>query len=136
MKECCRCNENKDLAEFGLKVSAVDGLSSSCKICDKLYARQYRLNNRHAIQERELLKRYGMPLGGYAEMLSAQEGCCDICGIHEKHTQAQRLHVDHDHETGTIRSLLCHHCNTAIGSLKDSSEVTHKATLYLIKHGK
>lgn len=41
------------------------------------------------------------------------------------------LHVDHDHETGLIRGLLCHHCNTLLGHAKDSVDVLEAAIVYL-----
>jgi hypothetical protein len=47
----------------------------------------------------------------YARMLAAQGGGCAICGATPK---TRRLHVDHDHKTGTVRGLLCHRCNRAL----------------------
>lgn len=46
-----------------------------------------------------------------------------------------RLSVDHDHQTGKIRGLLCNNCNRAIGLLKDSSDILYKAAKYIEKGG-
>lgn len=65
-------------------------------------------------------------------MLAAQGGVCAICG--ETNASGRDLSVDHDHETGEIRQLLCSNCNTGIGLLKDNPELLIKASAYLMKH--
>ena len=54
-------------------------------------------------------------------MLEAQGGVCMICK--EPRPEERTLHVDHDHETGEIRGLLCFRCNNAIGDLRDDYEL-------------
>ena len=56
------------------------------------------------------LKRYGLTAGAYNKLLKAQHNCCAICGRH-KSLFTKRLHVDHDHDTGKVRGLLCTGCN-------------------------
>ena len=55
----------------------------------------------------------------------ASDGKCQICGTVEK------LHLDHCHNTGKIRGLLCMRCNTAIGRMHDDPELLRKAIAYL-----
>jgi len=45
--------------------------------------------------------------------------------------EARTLHVDHDHETGAIRGLLCFSCNNALGDFRESSDLFHAAAGYL-----
>jgi Recombination endonuclease VII len=52
---------------------------------------------------------------GYPELFEAQGGVCAICG---KPPGERALHVDHDHETGQVRGLLCYSCNTKLGWLE------------------
>ena len=59
---------------------------------------------------------YGMAPGQYETMLEEQEGKCQIC--HE--TRGTDLVVDHCHDSGVIRGLLCSRCNTMLGMAKDS----------------
>lgn len=66
----------------------------------------------------------------YNEMLLAQNMSCAICERHQSSFK-RTLAVDHDHKTGEIRGLLCHSCNTAIGSLKDDYLLVDKASAYL-----
>ena len=62
---------------------------------------------------KHLLKRlYNMTLKQYDQMFEAQNGNCAICGLPEL---MSRLSVDHNHETGKIRGLLCRRCNSGLG---------------------
>lgn len=64
--------------------------------------------------------------------LIAEQG--DVCAICAKPCSTGRaLALDHDHETGQFRGLLCAHCNMAIGQLQDSVEILRSALAYLVK---
>ena len=78
--------------------------------------------NRDAAKHRSLQRNYGITLDDYNRMFIEQGGRCAICGVHQSKLN-KSLNVDHNHETGVVRGLLCHHCNTALGLLKDSSQV-------------
>ncbi|MGE0576133.1 MAG: endonuclease VII domain-containing protein [Reyranella sp.] len=64
-------------------------------------------------------------------MERAQEGRCKICRRPAEEGQWKVLRVDHDHATGKIRGLLCHHCNVALGHFGDSPELLERAAEYL-----
>ncbi len=70
-----------------------------------------------------------MTLEDYERMLEAQNGVCAICG--EPRPDERTLHVDHDHETGVIRGLLCFRCNQAIGSFQEDHDIFQAAADYL-----
>ncbi len=80
-----------------------------------------------------LNKNYGLTVDDYQRMLDCQSGKCAICKRHYSEFK-KRLHVDHDHSTGKVRSLLCHFCNTAIGSFNESVELMEEAIKYLKVH--
>jgi hypothetical protein len=63
-------------------------------------------------------------------MFLEQEGCCMICKIHQSQCK-QNLHVDHDHETGQVRGLLCQKCNHALGLFKDNPQIIQAALEYV-----
>jgi hypothetical protein len=72
----------------------------------------------------------------YEELLRQQNGVCAICGRPEIRTyngKVKNLSVDHDHETGEVRGLLCYKCNLGIGQFEDSIELLDKAKKYLTK---
>jgi hypothetical protein len=71
-----------------------------------------------ASNRRSHLKRvHGITVEDYEAMLAAQRGGCAICGKPPRPDIS--LHVDHDHETGRIRGLLCFPCNNALGDVGD-----------------
>jgi hypothetical protein len=78
--------------------------------------------------DRALQTRYGISREEYDEILCIQNGVCGICGTKPG---ARRLAVDHDHETGEIRGLLCANCNRALGNLKDDHLIAYSAYQYL-----
>jgi len=81
---------------------------------------------------------YGMTVGEHEHMLASQGGVCKVCGQLEvrrhKDGGAVALHVDHDHETGAVRGLLCHKCNVGLGSFNDDPDLLRKAADYIEHH--
>lgn len=58
-----------------------------------------------------------------------------ICNTKPKHEENRNgLFIDHNHETGKIRQLLCLNCNTLLGHASDDIEILTKAIIYLNKH--
>lgn len=95
--------------------------------------RRRRSNNKTVVRNDNLKAKFGITTEDYQRMLAAQDGVCAIC--HGTSTgRWEHFHVDHDHDTGNVRGLLCHHCNTAIGLLRDSAEFAERAAFYLRKH--
>jgi hypothetical protein len=80
-------------------------------------------------------RRRGLTVEQLQALEIAQGSLCAICGQPETalgaHGKVKSLAVDHDHETGRIRGLLCNNCNRAIGLLGDSVELLLKAVEYL-----
>lgn len=73
--------------------------------------------------------RYGITENDYNEMYKSQEGLCAICGNPPK--MGQRLYVDHNHNTGEVRALLCQLCNSGLGSFKENIKLLSSAITYL-----
>ncbi|MFF8422912.1 endonuclease VII domain-containing protein [Streptomyces sp. NPDC015680] len=73
---------------------------------------------------------YGLTVAEYETRLTAQGGRCAIC----REVSPQRLHVDHNHETGAIRDLLCEGCNHAIGKAQESPSRLRAMADYLERH--
>lgn len=77
---------------------------------------------------RELKRKFSMTLHDYARMLENQKGCCAICG---KPPYKRSLDVDHCHDNGTVRGLLCRACNLMLGHAKNDTNVIKCAIVYL-----
>ena len=80
------------------------------------------------IQNWKLENRYNITVNCYDKLLTDQKGKCKICGTKPR---KRKLAVDHCHESGKVRGLLCIKCNTAIGKLGDTYEGVMKAAKYL-----
>jgi len=81
-----------------------------------------------ASREANLKYRYGMTLVDYNEMLVGQDSRCKIFNL-----ESSGLVVDHCHNSGEIRGLLCPNCNKGLGLFKDSPERMERAAQYLIE---
>lgn len=79
-----------------------------------------------------LQNRYNLDFGDYELLYKKQNGKCAICSSGENgYLGKKRLAVDHCHETGKIRGLLCSGCNNALGHFKDNPDLIKKALIYL-----
>lgn len=77
-------------------------------------------------RERHLLRRYGITLKQYDDLVRSANGVCEICGKEPRRT----LCVDHDHKTGLIRGVLCGYCNRyVLGRLRRDQAVAIVAYL-------
>jgi len=74
---------------------------------------------------------YGLTLEKYDQMLSDQRGKCAICETSTPGGMSGRFHVDHCHQSGRIRGLLCTKCNSGLGMFKDRVELIVAAIAYL-----
>ena len=131
MRKCNKCKEAKPLSAFYKDSSRPQGHGYRCKPCHnksnpggKAKYQQPHVYDRDAF----LVRKYGITAMQYAEMLFLQGGVCKIC---RRDGGDRKLRVDHNHETGEVRGLLCHSCNTGIGLLQDDPEVLQAAIDYL-----
>lgn len=92
------------------------------------YAR-WRANDPRGVQRTALKNLYGLTLDQWDRMLLRQGGRCAICEI-----ATPDLHVDHCHDSGKVRALLCPNCNRALGLFKDDPVVMRAAARYIVKH--
>ncbi|QNN99906.1 endonuclease VII [Pseudomonas phage phiPsa267] len=80
---------------------------------------------------RYLKKTYGISLEDYNLMLTAQNSSCKICLTTEPRGVGSVFHVDHCHQSGSIRGLLCMACNIMLGKAQDNIETLKAAINYL-----
>jgi hypothetical protein len=91
------------------------------------------------VKGKDLLRDFGITIKQYNEMNIQQCGLCSICGKQEtaidtRINDVRALAVDHNHETGKVRGLLCTNCNMMLGSAQDSIDILKSAITYLEKH--
>lgn len=152
---CSSCKQSKLAEDFHKNKNRHTGLAQSCKKCQKKASADYYKRNRVAILERttyyqkvnsktrskykrnwHLQKQYRISQVDYDKLFKAQHGLCAICHepetkINSKTKNIQPLCVDHDHQTGRIRGLLCCKHNRTIGLLGDDLRSLEMVTDYL-----
>jgi hypothetical protein len=109
------------------------------KVAKNIYQKQWRANNPDKVRNSDFKRYYGITLDEFNQMHKDQNGLCAICGGEENAVnpttqKIRNMAVDHCHETGKVRALLCTSCNSIIGHADDSVEVLKKAAQYLTSH--
>lgn len=113
LHRCYRCKEWKPSALFSADKSRRGGRASICKACGS---------------QASTASRYRLTRQEFSEMQARQNGKCAICKLKRK------LVVDHNHQTGNVRALLCQNCNSAIGQMLENVDVLRAAIAYLELH--
>ena len=84
-----------------------------------------------------LKRRYNMTVEDYNILFASQNNCCAICGTDSPEMKMYRGNgwvVDHDHDTGQVRGILCCRCNLLLGRAKDSISILENAINYLSEY--
>lgn len=124
---CTGCNVQKTAYDF------YRANITKCKACHAIVTRAWKAAHPTHNRDHKLRNRYGMSTEQYDAMFAQQNGRCAICGLHQTDSK-KTLEVDHDHETNTVRGLLCQNCNKSLGLMRDNPAVLLKAILYLGAH--
>jgi len=139
MKPCSKCGIVKELDQFNKRAASKDGHASKCKVCTKAKALKIRDERPDSTRGYNLKQRFNISIDDYNIMFLDQKGRCKICNNAETNLdnkgKVKWLAVDHNHDTGDIRGLLCSNCNTGIGKLGDSIKVLKNAIKYLKERG-
>ncbi len=161
MKVCKKCGLTKPIDDFYRAAGMRDGHRNECKVCDLAAKRERYLANpqaaiarvkrwqqenpeRHRENQRRmrstpegkerqraghLKRKYGITLEQYDKLLARQGGRCAICRREPRPDIS--LHLDHDHESGQLRGILCFRCNNALGDFDDDPTLLWAALGYL-----
>lgn len=125
---CRTCGDDK-----GPFVTLKGKPKNLCVICNRTKASQWRANNKERykgnLRRAHLKRQFGINDEQYATMLAKQSGVCAICNTPP--TDKRHLAVDHCHESGKLRSLLCHSCNNHLGIYERNQQ---RFAAYLEKH--
>jgi hypothetical protein len=141
--KCIACGAWKLNEEFGSNKGTQNGLAYYCKACAanrarKNYAKRMscpinKEKQSDKTRNYQLLKTHGVTAEEYEAMLAAQEYSCAICGV-ELSSRGHKTHLDHCHNTGKLRAMLCTNCNRGLGHFQDNEELLKKAADYLHQH--
>jgi len=138
---CRNCGVEKHESEFVKHNQMSDGRDTICKECKNAgrLGEYQRMSQAQRDRRRKavLRNKYGVTVDLVQMLYEQQEGCCAICGKPGEAPHigagsiATSLNIDHNHETGEIRGLLCRGCNIGLGSFGESLHALVQAAAYL-----
>lgn len=137
-KRCSKCGENLPIDQFARDRARPDGFHVWCKSCRNPLARQQRKRRHERNPEHYKLqaridwlrRKYGLSIDQVEEMLLSQNSSCAICS----EPLDKSAHIDHDHQTGAVRGILCGLCNQGLGQFRDNPQLCARAAAYLRRH--
>lgn len=134
------CAQGHPWTEESLYIHPTTG-QKNCRICGREYSKTARRKRSRAewyvnggkdrMNDARRSRQYGLTPEEWRAMEEEQEGMCAIPSCRRRPPEGKTLNTDHCHETGRVRRLLCHQCNTVLGLVKDSPEVLRDLALYL-----
>ncbi len=151
LKRCTRCEISQPLGEFHFSTtrSGTRRRYSWCRSCrcahhvawnKKLKTEPEKFEKYKAKRRNgRMFRRFGITVEQYNLMHDEQNGLCAICQqpettVHNMANITQLLAIDHDHETGKVRGLLCRACNQGLGCFREDIGNLTRAIEYLRKH--
>jgi hypothetical protein len=129
VKKCYKCQNILPLTSFAKHKGKSDGLQERCNSCRQ---KHYKDTGHITHRNNDIKRKYNVTTEWYENKFKEQNGLCEICNKPQLHNK--RLAIDHNHNSGKARGLLCDVCNRAIGMLNDSIEILESATNYLRKY--
>lgn len=124
-KRCPRCDSFKPLSEFNRDKGRKDGLQCYCKPC-KAKATRASPKRLEVSKKSRYRREYGIEAEDL-EVIKAIKFCAICYGPAEV--------IDHCHDNGHVRGMLCNKCNTTLGKMHDSPAFLRRAADYLEKTG-
>ena len=129
-KTCKDCGESKPLSDF---YKTRKYYRSYCKPCHKMRSTEER-KGKDVNKWRTIKSKYGLTREGWDDLWDSQQGMCKICNTAmttEERMSKTKAVVDHCHDSGKVRALLCHRCNVAIGLLREDKTIVENVLVYL-----
>ena len=150
IKRCSKCKKEKGTSHFNKNKATKDGLQHQCRPCSKKQIKASnekhkdkpcgtcgkgkRVENQTSCKtchlERVLSGKYGIPVEEVRRLRRIDN--CDACGRSTEEAGTERsFHIDHCHDKGHVRGVLCHYCNIALGMMRDDPVRIRKLEMYI-----
>ena len=132
LKKCKYCNNEFEVLLIKLRVGK--GLFCSVE-CYNKHRAENKQDEKYLNKLYQKKHKYGLSKEEYFLLFEKQNNTCAICGIEfDENINKQKACVDHSHENGDVRGLLCDKCNRGIGAFDDNIEKLENAIIYLKKY--
>ena len=133
-KRCSKCEVTKTIDGYHKSKSTHDGFYPYCKDCACAYRSQWAKDNPERVRATNRKNLYGITPEEYTNLMARQCGMCAVCQCWLADLPAKQVHIDHNHDTGKVRGVLCHSCNAMIGHARESIKHLYSAAYYLEMH--
>lgn len=150
-RECQNCHKKRLRKERGLRKPGPKPMETPPSHCPQGHAltednllwtnetretgaKRSRARCKLCYRHQSVKRLYGLTVEQYDAMLVVQNHACPICLRPFDYEQPRPVHVDHCHDGGQVRELLCLGCNTGLGNFKHDAEALRRAASYLDKH--
>ena len=138
-KVCSTCKLSLPIERFGVCAGYKDGRRGQCSKCrSKANMEALRLSpkprpkaNPEQTRRYKLKQKYRMEETDFQALLEKQGGVCAVCGTDKAGGRWGVFHVDHCHQSGLVRGLLCHQCNVTLGRMGDDLSSVMRYVRYL-----
>src|SRR5205814_1597310 len=124
MTRCRDCGLEKPDSDFPRNRSTSSGRGAYCKDCHNRRGRES-VRKAGGSRHYHLRQKYGMGADEVKELTIRQGGLCAVCRMQPA------VQVDHDHETGSVRGVVCLNCNGGMGHFRDDPVLLAAAAAYL-----
>ena len=114
---CASCQQAVAHEDYVRNAGTASGFGSRCRACDSA-----------ANSESYFYRKYKLTRHQLDDLRAAQGDSCAICG------EPEPQHLDHDHESGEVRQLLCQRCNHGLGLFRDELTYLRAAADYVERH--
>jgi hypothetical protein len=141
-KVCTFCLVEQPLENFGSRGGAQKHLlKSRCKTCHFKAHKEWTQSNSERVREyrakdpwtlAKRCKRHNLSVTEFWTIYEEQDGTCPIC---DEALKPEESAIDHNHQTGKVRGILCKTCNRGLGLLRDNPETLQRAVFYLKDKG-
>lgn len=136
LKNCTACKVDLPLSSFYADKRYASGTNfrSQCRLCINKINREHYKKDPGRIRDTFYRRKYGITQTEYDIMLEEQNNVCALCEHPERSEKFKFLSVDHDHDTGKVRALLCATCNRLLGQYEKNRELFKKFEQYINTH--
>jgi hypothetical protein len=131
---CHECTKENKRAYYRAKPEHYRALTSAYAKANPDKLKAYNARTKEYRRWRVIEKKYGINQKDFDAMFDAQGKCCALCKTPEPNAGRFGWQIDHCHDSGKVRGILCHNCNVGLGNLRHNPRLMRTAAEYIERH--